>query len=75
MSRICRVSGKRRLVGNHVSHSHHKTKRAQQPNLIKKRIYIPEEDRTVTLRLSARALRTLNKKGVQQALKEFGVDV
>ena len=75
MSRICRVSGKRRLVGNHVSHSHHKTKRVQQPNLIKKRIYIPEEDRTVTLRLSARALRTLNKKGVQQALKEFGVDV
>ena len=75
MSRKCRVTGKRGLVGNHVSHSHHKTKRVQRPNLIRKRIYIPEEDRTVTLRLSARALRTLNKKGVQQALKGYGVKV
>ena len=53
------------MAGNSISHSHRKTKRVQQPNLIKKRIYIPEEDRTVTLKLSARALRTMNKKGVQ----------
>ena len=73
MSRSCKVSGKRRLVGNSVSHSNRKTKKVQQPNLIKKRLYIPEEDRTVTVRLSARALRTLSKKGVKQTLDEYGV--
>ena len=75
MSRICQVSGKRRLVGNSVSHSHRKTKRVQQPNLIKKRIFIPEENRTVTVRLSARALRSMNKKGVRRVLQEEGVEV
>ena len=49
MARVCQVSGKRRMVGNNVSHSQRKTKRVQRPNLIKKRIYIPEEGRTVTL--------------------------
>ena len=73
MSRTCRISGKKRLVGNSVSHSHRKTKRVQQPNLIKKRVFIPEENRTVTLKLSARALRTINRKGIQQFLKEQGV--
>ncbi len=75
MARVCQVSGKRRMVGNNVSHSQRKTKRVQRPNLIKKRIYIPEEGRTVTLRLSARALRTMNKKGVFKYLKEQGVRV
>ena len=60
---------------NNVSHSQRKTKRVQQPNLIKKRIFIPEKNRTVTLRLTARALRTLNKKGVYQFLKEKGIEV
>ena len=75
MSRTCRISGKKRLVGNSVSHSHRKTKRVQQPNLIKKRVFIPEENRTVTLKLSARALRTINKKGVAQVLKENGITI
>ena len=73
MARKCSLTGKKGLVGNKVSHSQHKTKRVQQPNLIKKRIFIPEENRTVTLRLTARALRTLNKKGIQQFLKEAGL--
>lgn len=75
MARVCQVSGKRRMAGNNVSHSQRKTKRVQRPNLIKKRIYIPEEGRTVTLRLSTRALRTMNKKGVLKYLKEQGVRV
>ena len=75
MARVCQVSGKRRMVGNNVSHSQRKTKRVQRPNLIKKRIFIPEEGRTVTLRLSTRALRTMNKKGVLKYLKEQGVKV
>ena len=72
MSRTCEITGKRRLAGNTVSHSNRKTRRFQQPNLVTKRIYIPEENRTITVRLSARALRTLNKKGLRQFLKEEG---
>lgn len=75
MARQCSLTKVKGLVGNNVSHSQRKTKRVQQPNLIKKRIFIPEENRTVTLRLTARALRTLNKKGVQQFLKENGIKV
>ena len=75
MARKCNLTGVSGLVGNSVSHSQRKTKRVQQPNLIKKRIFIPEENRTVTLRLTARALRTLNKKGVSQFLKEEGLSV
>jgi large subunit ribosomal protein L28 len=63
------------MAGNSVSHSNRKTKRVQHPNIIKKRIFIPEENRTVTIKLSARALRTMNKKGVSQYLKEQGVKV
>ena len=75
MARVCQVTGKKRMVGNNVSHSQRKTKRVQQPNLIKKRVYIPEQNRTVTLKLSARALRTMNKKGVLRYLEENGVKV
>ncbi len=75
MARQCSLTNVKGLVGNNVSHSQHKTKRVQQPNLIKKRIFIPEENRTVTVRLTARALRTLNKKGVYQFLKENGIKV
>ena len=73
MARRCGLTGKKGLVGNKVSHSQRKTKRVQQPNLITKKLYIPEEDRTVTVRISARALRTLNKKGIQQFLKDEGI--
>ena len=75
MARKCSLTGARGMTGNSVSHSQRKTKRVQQPNLIKKRIFIPEENRTVTLRLTTRALRTLNKKGVSQFLKEAGISV
>ena len=75
MARVCQVSGKRRMVGNNVSHSNRKTKRVQRPNLIKKRIYLPEEGRSVTLKLSVRALRTMNKKGVQQVIKDSGIKI
>ncbi len=75
MSRKCQVTGKRRLVGNSVSHSQRKTKRVQQPNLIKKRIFIPEENRTITVRLSARTLRSMNRKGVRRVLQEEGINI
>ncbi|MCY3761301.1 MAG: 50S ribosomal protein L28 [Gemmatimonadetes bacterium] len=75
MARVCQVTGKKRMVGNHVSHSQRKTKRVQLPNLVKKRIYIPEKNRTITLKLTARTLRTMNKKGVLRVLEENGIKV
>jgi large subunit ribosomal protein L28 len=58
------------MVGNNVSHSNRKTKRKFFPNLLTKKFYIPEEDTTVTLRISASALRTINKKGISVCMKE-----
>ncbi len=75
MARVCQVTGKRRMAGNSVSHSQRKTKRVQRPNLVTKKIYIPELNRTVTLKVAAKTLRTMNKKGVYQVLKEYGIKV
>lgn len=70
MSRVCDITGKRPRVGNNVSHANNKTKRKFYPNLHKKRFYIPEEDRWVTLKVSTSALRTINKKGISEVLKK-----
>jgi len=58
------------MVGNKVSHSNIKTRRKFYPNLQTKRFYIPEEDKWITLKVSANGLRTINKKGVYAAIKE-----
>lgn len=63
MARTCDLTGKRRLVGHKVSHSNIKTKMTQQPNLQTKKIFDPETGRTVKLRLSTSAIRTLDKVG------------
>jgi len=70
MSKVCQVSGKRPLSGNNVSHSHNKTKRKFFPNLHKKKYYIPEEDKWITLKVSTSAMRTINKKGISRVLAE-----
>ncbi|HLW39073.1 MAG TPA: 50S ribosomal protein L28, partial [Brumimicrobium sp.] len=70
MSRICQITGKRVMVGNHVSHSNIKTKRKFYPNLIRKKFYLPEEDKHITLKISASALRTINKRGIEVCVKE-----
>ncbi|MBU3745277.1 MAG: 50S ribosomal protein L28 [Sediminibacterium sp.] len=69
MARVCQVTGKKPIVGNSVSHSNIKTKRRFLPNLQKKRFYFAEEDRWVTLKLSADALRTINKNGLASVIK------
>ncbi|WP_107821770.1 50S ribosomal protein L28 [Mangrovibacterium marinum] len=69
MSRICQITGKKAMVGNNVSHSNRKTKRRFNPNLFNKKFYLPEEDRWVTLTVSAAGLRTINKNGLSAALK------
>jgi large subunit ribosomal protein L28 len=70
MSRICQITGKKLMVGNNVSHSNRKTKRKFYPNLFDKKFYIPEEDKWVTLRVSAAGIRNINKKGITACLKE-----
>ena len=70
MSRVCSITGKKAMVGNNVSHSQRKTKRTFNVNLIKKRFFVPEENQWVTLKLSASALKTINKKGISAVLKK-----
>ena len=64
MSWVCKLTGKRGLVGNRVSHANNKTKRVQKPNLHVKRIYDPLTKRTVKLKLSTSAIRTIDKMGL-----------
>ncbi|MEJ6547629.1 MAG: 50S ribosomal protein L28 [Flavobacteriaceae bacterium] len=70
MSKVCEITGKKAMVGNNVSFSINKTKRKFEVNLSKKRYYIPEEDRWITLKVSTRALKSINKKGIFAVLKE-----
>ena len=70
MSRVCELTGKKAMVGNNVSHAMNRTKRKFDANLIKKRFYIPEEDKWVTLKVSASALKNINKKGISAVIKE-----
>ena len=70
MSRVCQVTGKKVMVGNNVSHSKRRTKRKFLPNLFKKKFYLPEEDRWISLTVSANGIRTINKNGLSAALKD-----
>ncbi|MCK4920844.1 MAG: 50S ribosomal protein L28 [Bacteroidales bacterium] len=70
MSRICQITGKKMITGNNVSHSKRRTKRKFYPNLFDKKFYLPEEDRWITLKVSAKAIRTINKNGLLSTLKE-----
>jgi large subunit ribosomal protein L28 len=70
MSRICQITGKKPITGNRVSHSNIKTKRRFLPNLQVKRFYVPEEDFWITLRVSSKAIRIIDKKGISAVLKQ-----
>jgi large subunit ribosomal protein L28 len=70
MSKVCEITGKRVRRGNNVSHANNKSKRTFSPNLHKKRFYIPEEDKWVTIKVSSSALRTINKNGITATLKD-----
>jgi large subunit ribosomal protein L28 len=70
MARICEITGKQMIVGNRVSHSNIKTKRRFYPNLQTKKFYIEEEDKWITLKVSAAGLRNINKKGLYACIKE-----
>lgn len=69
MAKVCQITGKKTIVGNKVSHSNHKTKRTFMPNLHTKRFFIVEDDKWITLKVSTSAIRTINKIGINAALK------
>jgi large subunit ribosomal protein L28 len=71
MARVCQVTGKRPITGNTVSHSNIKTRRRFLPNLQKKRYFLAEEDKWITLKLSSEAIRTINKNGLYTVVKEM----
>ena len=70
MSRICKLTGKKPLRGNKVSKSNHKTNRFQYPNLQKKKIFVPELNKLVTVRLSVKAMKIIDKVGLMSYLKK-----
>jgi len=70
MSRKCKLSGVGPLVGHNVSFSQKKTKRRFLPNLQSKRVYVPELDRTVRIRMTVRAMRTVDKIGLMTYLRK-----
>jgi large subunit ribosomal protein L28 len=71
MARVCQVTGKRPMVGNHVSHANNRTKRRFMPNLQYRRFWVESENRWVRLRLTNAALRTIDKKGLDVVLADL----
>ena len=70
MSKTCEITGKKVMFVNNVSNYLNRTKRRVDVNLIKKRFFIPDENKWITLKISASALKTINKNGISEVLKE-----
>lgn len=71
MSKVCQVTGKGPMVGNNVSHANNKTKRRFEPNLHRHRFWVDAENRFVTLRVSTKGMRTIDKLGIERVLAEI----
>lgn len=71
MSKVCQVTGKRPLTGNNVSHAKNRTRRRFEPNLHHHRFWVEAENRFVRLRVSAKGMRVIDKKGIETVLKEI----
>ena len=71
MSKLCQVTGKKPMFGNNVSHANNKTRRKFNVNLQKKKFWLPDENRYITLRLSMHGLRIINKKGITRVVREM----
>ncbi len=70
MSKICQISGKRVMFGNNVSKAVNKTRRRFDINLVKKRFFIPDQNKWVTLKVTTSVLKTINKKGITEVLRK-----
>ena len=75
MSKVCKITGKRPRVANNVSKVNNKTKRRQLPNLQSKRIFVPELGKNVRIKLSVKALKTIDKYGLLPYLKKKGLSL
>ena len=71
MSRVCDVTGKKPMFGNNVRHAHNKSRRRFNINLQKKKFWLPDENRYVTLRISTRGMRVIDKKGITRVVKDL----
>ena len=70
MSRVCQVTGKRPMIGNNVSHAQNKNKRRFMPNLRFHRFWVESENRYVRLRVSSKGMKIIDKKGIDEVLKD-----
>ena len=71
MSRVCDVTGKKTMFGNNVSHANNKTRRRFDVNLQKKRFWLPDEKRFITLKVSTHGMRIIDKKGIRKVVNEL----
>jgi len=71
MSRVCQVTGKRPVTGNNVSHAKNRTRRRFLPNLHRHKFWIESEKRFVTLRVSSKGMRIIDKRGIEQVLDDI----
>jgi large subunit ribosomal protein L28 len=71
MSRVCQVTGKRPITGNNVSHANNKTRRRFLPNIQQHRFWVEEENRFVSLKLSTKAMRIIDKLGIKAVLDKL----
>ena len=70
MSRVCQVTGKKPMTGNNVSHAQNKNKRRFMPNLRFHRFWVDSENRYVRLRVSSKGMKIIDKKGIDEVLKD-----
>lgn len=71
MSRVCQVTGKRPMTGHKVSHANNKTKRRFLPNIQQRRFWVEEENRFITLKVSTKAIRIIDKVGIKAVLEKL----
>ncbi|CAM4095917.1 50S ribosomal protein L28 [Kibdelosporangium persicum] len=71
MSAICQLTGRRPGFGNRVSHSHKRSKRRWDPNVQRRRYWLPSEGRTITLTVSTKGIRTIDRKGIEAVVAEL----
>jgi len=70
MSKVCQITGKKVITGNNVSHSKRRTRRKFYPNLFTRKFYYPEEDKYITLKVSAAGIRNITKNGLSACIKQ-----
>ena len=73
MSKVCKLTGKKPLRGNRVSKSNIRTNRFQYPNLQKKKVFVPELNKNITIKISVKAMKIIDKLGLMSYLKKQGL--